>query len=57
RSRHEKFELQTFYGQLTRIYRVHFPTAVEEIGTKGPTTSIYRPTTFIFAATRNCVSD
>ncbi|KAJ7278027.1 hypothetical protein C8J57DRAFT_1449122 [Mycena rebaudengoi] len=50
RSRPDKFELQTFYGQLpvTHIYRVHFPAAVEEIGTEGPTT-------FIFVAIRNRV--
>jgi hypothetical protein len=48
RSRPENFELQTFYGQLTHIYRVHFPTAVDEIGTQ-------EPTTFIFVAIRNCV--
>ncbi|KAJ7148879.1 hypothetical protein C8R46DRAFT_1230954 [Mycena filopes] len=46
--RDPEFELNTFYGQLTHIYRVHFPAAC-------PALSINIPTTFIFAAIRACV--
>ncbi|KAJ7177283.1 hypothetical protein C8R43DRAFT_872399 [Mycena crocata] len=47
RSRPVKLQLQTFYGQLTHIYRVHFsePCAILEID---------RPTTYILAAIRCC---
>jgi hypothetical protein len=45
-----KFELQTFYGQLTHIYRVHFSAAV-------PALQIDEPTTFILAAIRTCVME
>ncbi|KAJ6479116.1 hypothetical protein C8R45DRAFT_833107 [Mycena sanguinolenta] len=41
------FELQTFYGQLQHIYRVHFPDAVPELDIDGPTT-------YILAAIRVC---
>ncbi|KAJ7042829.1 hypothetical protein C8F04DRAFT_1029722 [Mycena alexandri] len=43
-----EFELQTFYGQLTHIYRVHFPAACAPL-------NINIPTTFIFAAIRSCI--
>ncbi|KAJ7028737.1 hypothetical protein C8F04DRAFT_1007263 [Mycena alexandri] len=46
--REPEFELQTFYGQLTHIYCVHFPAACPALG-------INVPTTFIFAAIRSCV--
>ncbi|KAJ7204111.1 hypothetical protein GGX14DRAFT_369095 [Mycena pura] len=42
-----EFELQTFYGQLTHIYRVHFPTACQPL-------DIEEPTTYILAAVRAC---
>ncbi|KAJ6607075.1 hypothetical protein B0H10DRAFT_2228290 [Mycena sp. CBHHK59/15] len=48
RNLREDFELQTFYGQLTRIYRVHFPRACPALG-------IDRSTTYILAAIRTCV--
>lgn len=43
-----KFVLKTFYGQLTHIYRVHFPQECKAMGITGPTT-------YILAAIRNCV--
>lgn len=43
-----KYELKTFYGQLTHIYRVHFPGAC-------PALDIEEPTTYILAAIRTCV--
>ncbi|KAJ7655446.1 hypothetical protein B0H17DRAFT_941344 [Mycena rosella] len=43
-----KFELQTFYGQLTHIYRVYFPEPEPELG-------IDSPTTYILAAIRTCL--
>jgi hypothetical protein len=48
RNRPEEFELQTFYGQLTHIYRIRFPEACRAINTEGPTT-------YILAAIRTCV--
>ncbi|KAJ7780645.1 hypothetical protein DFH07DRAFT_729285 [Mycena maculata] len=45
-----EFELQTFYGQLTHIYRVHFPNPCKPL-------KIQQPTTYIFAAVRACVLD
>ncbi|KAJ6538261.1 hypothetical protein DFH09DRAFT_930551 [Mycena vulgaris] len=45
-----ELELQTFYGQLTHIYRVHFPEACALL-------KIREPTTYIFAAVRACVLD
>ncbi|KAJ7734610.1 hypothetical protein B0H16DRAFT_1327514 [Mycena metata] len=42
------FELQTFYGQLTHIYRIHFPDPCPQLRTD-------RPTTYILAAIRTCV--
>lgn len=44
----EKFELQTFFGQLTHIYRVHFPAPCAAL-------DIEEPTTYILAAIRMCV--
>ncbi|KAJ7733997.1 hypothetical protein DFH07DRAFT_870901 [Mycena maculata] len=43
-----KFELQTFYGQLTHIYRVHFSEPC-------PALDIEHPTSYILAAIRCCV--
>ncbi|KAJ7480049.1 hypothetical protein B0H11DRAFT_1725244 [Mycena galericulata] len=43
-----QYELRTFYGQLTHIYRVHFPAAC-------PALEIDQPTTYILAAIRVCV--
>lgn len=48
KNRREDFELETFYGQLTHIYRVHFPAAC-------PGMQIDAGTTYIFAAIRCCV--
>ncbi|KAJ7666787.1 hypothetical protein DFH06DRAFT_984464 [Mycena polygramma] len=48
KKRAPEFEVQTFYGQLTHIYRVHFPAA-------SPPLKIKKPTTFILAAIRDCV--
>ncbi|KAJ7232991.1 hypothetical protein B0H12DRAFT_1028765 [Mycena haematopus] len=48
RNRPEEFTLQTFYGQLTHIYRVHFSEACRALNTDGPTT-------YILAAIRTCV--
>ncbi|KAJ7697806.1 hypothetical protein B0H17DRAFT_1262018, partial [Mycena rosella] len=45
-----EFELQTFYGQLTHLYRVHFPEACALLNTE-------EPTTYILAAIRACVLD
>ncbi|KAJ7119407.1 hypothetical protein C8R44DRAFT_624868 [Mycena epipterygia] len=45
-----KYELKTFYGQLTHIYRIHFPTACRAL-------DIDEPTTYILAAIRTCVMD
>ncbi|KAJ7204051.1 hypothetical protein GGX14DRAFT_369096 [Mycena pura] len=45
-----ELELQTFYGQLTHIYRVHFPTACKPL-------ELDEPTTYILAAVRACVLD
>ncbi|KAF7349606.1 hypothetical protein MSAN_01686300 [Mycena sanguinolenta] len=42
-----KYVKQTFYGQLTHLYRVHFPTSV-------PSLKIPEPTTYILAAIRAC---
>ncbi|KAF7332811.1 hypothetical protein MSAN_02432300 [Mycena sanguinolenta] len=42
-----KYVKQTFYGQLTHLYRVHFPTSV-------PSLKILEPTTYILAAIRAC---
>ncbi|KAF7374217.1 hypothetical protein MSAN_00304000 [Mycena sanguinolenta] len=42
-----EFELQTFYGQLEHIYRVHFSDAIPELDITGPTT-------YILAAIRAC---
>ncbi|KAJ7256046.1 hypothetical protein C8J57DRAFT_1075207 [Mycena rebaudengoi] len=42
-----EYEKTTFYGQLTHIYRVHFPTVQ-------PHVKIMKPTTLILAAIRNC---
>ncbi|KAF7358560.1 hypothetical protein MSAN_01194200 [Mycena sanguinolenta] len=47
RNRPEHFELETFYGQLTHIYRVHLPDACPSLHTEGPTT-------YILAAIRSC---
>lgn len=41
-------ELQTFYGQLTHIYRVHFAEPC-------PALQIDNPTLYILAAIRTCV--
>ncbi|KAJ7760285.1 hypothetical protein DFH07DRAFT_867862 [Mycena maculata] len=46
--RPENFELETFYGQLTHIYRIHFPEPCPALG-------IQHPTTYILAAIRCCV--
>ncbi|KAJ7449349.1 hypothetical protein B0H11DRAFT_1608111, partial [Mycena galericulata] len=46
--RRENFKLQTFYGQLTHIYRVHFPEACAGL-------DIDAETTYILAAIRCCV--
>ncbi|KAJ7475357.1 hypothetical protein B0H11DRAFT_2033961, partial [Mycena galericulata] len=46
--RREDFELQTFYGQLTHIYRVHFPEACAGL-------DIDAESTYILAAIRCCV--
>ncbi|KAJ7745839.1 hypothetical protein DFH07DRAFT_869646 [Mycena maculata] len=43
-----EYELKTFYGQLTHIYRVYFPAACVLL-------KIKEPTTYIFAAIRDCV--
>ncbi|KAJ7125725.1 hypothetical protein C8R43DRAFT_898180 [Mycena crocata] len=45
-----KYRLETFYGQLEHIYRVHFPAAC-------PALDIEAPTTYILAAIRSCVLD
>jgi hypothetical protein len=37
RNKRVELELQTFYGQLTHIYRIHFPDARQALETKGPT--------------------
>ncbi|KAJ7618046.1 hypothetical protein FB45DRAFT_679331, partial [Roridomyces roridus] len=42
-----EMELETFYGQLTHIYHVHVPTAF-------PALDLNEPTSFIFAAIREC---
>ncbi|KAJ7310835.1 hypothetical protein DFH08DRAFT_455990 [Mycena albidolilacea] len=42
-----KLKLTTFYGQLTHIYRVHFPSPVPDL-------AIDEPTTYIFAAVQAC---
>ncbi|KAF7336408.1 hypothetical protein MSAN_02294800 [Mycena sanguinolenta] len=47
RNRPENFKLETFYGQLTHIYRVHLPDACPSLHTEGPTT-------YILAAIRSC---
>ncbi|KAJ7192610.1 hypothetical protein B0H12DRAFT_1002089, partial [Mycena haematopus] len=44
----ENFGLDTFYGQLTHIYRVHLPAACPSLQTK-------KPTTYILAAIRSCI--
>ncbi|KAJ7136243.1 hypothetical protein C8R46DRAFT_1322470 [Mycena filopes] len=44
----EDFELRTFYGQLTHIYRIHFPRPCLELQQQ-------HPTTYILAAVRACV--
>ncbi|KAJ7017345.1 hypothetical protein C8F04DRAFT_1215111 [Mycena alexandri] len=41
------FELQTFYGQLTHIYHIHFPESCPEL-------RIDAQTTYILAAIRSC---
>jgi hypothetical protein len=48
KNRKPKFKLKTFYGQLTHIYRVHFPEPCKAMDIKNPTT-------YILAAIRNCV--
>ncbi|KAJ7105984.1 hypothetical protein C8R44DRAFT_638851, partial [Mycena epipterygia] len=48
RKRKPKFELKTYYGQLTHIYRVHLPTACKAM-------AITKPTTYILAAIRVCM--
>lgn len=48
KKRKPEFELTTYYGQLTHIYRVHFPQSCKAMETT-------EPTTYIFAAIRNCV--
>jgi hypothetical protein len=48
KNRPVKFELKTFYGQLTHIYHVHFPVACPALTTN-------EPTTYILAAIRSCV--
>ncbi|KAJ7206884.1 hypothetical protein GGX14DRAFT_535429 [Mycena pura] len=48
KNRPEKFELQTFYGQLTHIYWVNFPDP-------GAVLDDDEPATYILAAIRNCV--
>ncbi|KAJ7131032.1 hypothetical protein C8R44DRAFT_904086 [Mycena epipterygia] len=45
--REAEYELQTFYGQLTHIYRVHFSSPCPSLG-------IDEPTTYILAAIRAC---
>ncbi|KAJ7110208.1 hypothetical protein C8R43DRAFT_904512 [Mycena crocata] len=50
KKRAPEFELQTFYGQLTHIYKIHFPTACTLL-------KLQEPTTFILAAIRACVLD
>ncbi|KAJ7017125.1 hypothetical protein C8F04DRAFT_1338084 [Mycena alexandri] len=48
RKKREDFELQTFYGQLTHIYRVHFSKPCPQLRTTSPTT-------YILAAIRSCI--
>ncbi|KAJ6561862.1 hypothetical protein B0H19DRAFT_943186, partial [Mycena capillaripes] len=43
-----ELELQSFFGQLTHIYRIHLPDPSPELQTK-------KPTTYILAAIRSCV--
>ncbi|KAJ7681395.1 hypothetical protein B0H17DRAFT_1161144 [Mycena rosella] len=50
KKRAPEFELQTFYGQLTHLYRVHFREACALLNTE-------EPTTYILAAIRACVLD
>lgn len=47
KNKRPEFELQTFYGQLTHIYRIVFLSAF-------PALEIDKGTTIIFAAIRSC---
>ncbi|KAJ7362705.1 hypothetical protein DFH08DRAFT_910807 [Mycena albidolilacea] len=48
RNREEDFQLETFYGQLEHIYRIHLSDAFRALDTDGATT-------YILAAIRTCV--
>ncbi|KAJ7342463.1 hypothetical protein DFH08DRAFT_782878 [Mycena albidolilacea] len=48
RNREEDFQLETFYGQLEHIYRIHLSDACRALDTDGATT-------YILAAIRTCV--